>query len=250
MQNFLLTNRCETEDSVRFDLLSDGQTILQQVTFMKAFNHVLEHMADEDRYRYQEHIAGDEDEDIVEYSGAQLRAIHHERQEHMATLPQLPCTRCGEATVYIGYCNIEPYGPYRLQQTLFLQCGFCGLYRQIGFQNQDDWLGHTHKQLMQDRIPFVRVAHDPFIRNGTVRVTNRTTLNPIGRVNLDGEELHNRDGISIYDQEEETWRVGRIESDRHGWYFTSRDGGDDLPLRQGMLIKLAEREFRTLSQII
>ena len=238
MQTFTLTNRRETEDSVRFDLLANGQPLLLQVIYMKAFRYVLKHMADDDRYRYQEHISGDDEEDIVEHSGAELRAIHAERLDYIKTLPQLPCTRCGEATVYIGYCDIQPYGPYQLQRTLFLQCVFCGLYRQIGFQNQDDWLGYTYRELMQNRIPFVRVARDPFIRNHTVRVTSRSTLNPIGRVNLDGVELHNGYGITIYDQEEEDWREGRIESDDEGWYFTSGDGGPDVALRQGMLARM------------
>lgn len=241
MQTFTLTNRRVTEDSARFDLLVNGQLLLQQVVFMRAFRHVLKHMADEDRYRYQEHLQGEDDEDIVECSGAELRMIHTERLDYIATLPQLPCTRCGEATTVIGYCDIQPYGPYQLQRTIFLQCGHCGQYRQVGFQNQDDWIAHSYRQLMQERIPFVRVARDPFVRNGTARVTSRSTVNPMGRVNVDGRELHNGDGISVYDQEEETWRAGRIESDDDGWYFTSGDGLPDLPLRQGMLIKLEGR---------
>lgn len=238
MRTFLLTNRRETEDSARFDLLVDDRPVLQQVIFMRAFRHLLEHMADGDRYRYQEHLQGDDEEDIVECSGAELRAIHAERLDDIMNLPQSPCTRCGEATTVIGYCDIRPYGPYQLQHTIFMQCGYCGQYRQVGFQNQDDWISHSYRQLMQERIPFVRVTRDPFIRNSTVRVTSRSTLNPIGRVNVDGRELHNGEGISVYDQEEEMWRVGRIESSDDGWYFTSHDELPDLPLRQGMLIKL------------
>lgn len=235
MKSFLLTNRREVGDSVRFDLLVDGQRAMQQVIFMKAFRYLLKNMGDMDTY--QEHSQGDEDEDIVLQTGAELRRIHGERQDSIATLPQLPCERCGEATTYIGYCDIHPYGPYQLQKTFFMQCGFCGLYRQVGFQNRDDWKGYTYRELMQERIPFVRVARDPFVRNGTLRVTSRSTLNPIGRLNLDGWEYHHGEGISIYDQEEEAWRDGRVESDDDGWYFTSRDGGSDVPLRQGMLAK-------------
>lgn len=124
-----------------------------------------------------------------------------------------------------------------------MQCGYCGQYRQVGFQNQDDLIAHSYRQLMQERIPFVRVARDLFIsiRSGTVRVTSRTATNPIGRVNLDGHDLHNGDGLAIYDQEEETWRDGRIESDTSGWYFTSGDEGHDVMLRQGMLARLNGR---------
>lgn len=109
MSLFLLTKRRESGDSVRFDLLVAGQQVLRQVTFMAAFRHLLEYMADEDRY--QERLWGDDDEDIVEVSGAELRKVHAERLDDITTLPQLPCTRFDGPTTVIGYCDIRPYGP-------------------------------------------------------------------------------------------------------------------------------------------
>jgi hypothetical protein len=246
MPTFCLTNRRETEDSVRFDLLLGRQPLLQQVIYMKAFNYLLEHMADDDLYQEREDlVSGDDNDDSVEKTGKQLRAIHAERVAQIATMPQLPCVRCDGATTWIGYCDIAPYGPYQLQHTFFLQCQVCGLYRQIGFQNQDDWRGETYRQLMQDRIPFVRTARDPFLRNDTLRVTTRNDPNPMGRVNLNGYEFSTGEGITIYDQDAEEWRDGRIEygysdhdSDVGHWYFTSQDGGPDLVLKQGMKARM------------
>lgn len=245
---FFLTNRREVEDSARYDLRVDGQLVLQHVTFMKAFTYVLDHIGLTDMYQYQESNDGSDDDDR-KLSGKQVLQTHTERRDELANRPHEFCTRCGEATKWIGYCDIHPYGPYSLQHTFFMQCGTCGLYRQVGFENQDDWKGETYRHLMQERIPFVRTARDPFQHNGTLRGTSRSAQNPMGRMNLDGHEFYTGEPISVYDQEAEAWRDGRIEfaygyaddvfeqeqlRKQGYWYFIGNDDEPDLSLKQGM----------------
>jgi hypothetical protein len=242
-KTFLITHRQETKDSVRFDLLVDDHLVLEQVIFMKAFHYVVEHTGAWDAYCHQK---SNDSEDSMEMTGAELTQTHAERQAQIAMKPQEPCKRCDGPTTWIGYSDIAPYGPYPYQQTFFMQCQVCGFYRQIGFYNQDDWTGETYKELMQGRVPFVRVVRDPFVRSDTLRVTSRSELNPMGRLNLNGYEFHTRESICIYDQDAEEWRDGRVEYDPRNttWFFTSYDGGPDIVLRQGMKARFPSRSQR------
>ena len=238
---YLVTNRKETENSVRFDLLADGKPLMQCVTFMNAFTYLLENVGAWDFYSYQESNDGS-DEDKAQLTGAQLTHTHAQRKMQIMAMTQDTCKRCTGPTTWIGYCDIQPYGAYGLQNTFYMQCNVCGLYRQVGFANKDDWTGESYRHLMQNRIPFVRTARDPFIRNGTLRITSRSDFNPMGRVNLDGYEFETGNRIILYDQDAEEWREGRIEyapeeDDNGHWYFLPNDDGSDLVLKQGMLAK-------------
>jgi hypothetical protein len=239
MVTYQLTNRRETEDSVRFDLEVRGGCVLQQVMFMTIFHYVLQEMDDADLYQEKDED-GEEEKPLT---GAALRAMHVQEQAQLAAMPHMPCVRCEGPTAWIGYQVIAPYGPKPLQHTYFSQCGQCGLYRQVGFANGDDWKSETYRNLMQERAPFVRTARDPFLRNDTLRVTTRDVHNFMGRVNLNGYEFNTGERISIYDQDLEAWRDGWIQfgyEDQDQWYFTSRDGAPDVVLKMGMKAKFPD----------
>lgn len=234
MSTFLLTNYRETSDTVLFDLLKDGAMLKQKTTYMQAFHYLLDSMGDDDHYRYYECQEEPEGETLT---GAQLRATHRERQVEIASLLSLPCVRCKGETTWIGYCDIYSSAWHNeLQKTFFSQCGSCGYYRQIGFADGDDWQTDSYQALMQNRVPWVRVADDPFQRNGTLRITSCTHVNPMGRVNLDGHEYHCGEGITVYDRVHDLWRDGRVEYG-DGWYFTGADGLADIDLRVGTLAR-------------
>src|SRR5579859_5764173 len=91
---FLVTNRREVEDSVRFDLLfngepifTDGKPLFQYVPFMKAFNHVLLNITVSDTFSYQK--SNDESPEVRgEHPGALFLATHSQRQLDISKLPQ------------------------------------------------------------------------------------------------------------------------------------------------------------------
>lgn len=229
-----VTNCQEIEDSTRFDLLVDGQAVLQHVGFMGAFAYLLQHMTDTDLYRYSEHPEDEREEDERDLTGLHLRATHAFRQAQLVTMDHRACLRCGGETTWIGYCDILPYGPHEeTQQTFFMQCRECGYYVQVGFANGDNWQADTYEEVMQNRVPWVRTVPDPFVRGGTLRVTSRQGENDMGRLNLDGHEFHCGEPITIYDQDSEAWRDGRVEYGDN-WYFIGRDDYADVDLRQGM----------------
>jgi hypothetical protein len=228
---FYVTNRSEVDDTVYYDLVVDGVTVLKRESYMTIFNHLLTHMADTDLYRYSEQ-PNDDDPD-PDLTGLHLRMTHVLRQAQIAAMAPEACVRCEGETTWIGYCDIQPYFTYPLQHTFFLQCRQCGYYVQTGFANGDIWQTDSSQALMQNRAPWVRTASDPFIRNGTLRVSSRVGANYMGRLNLDGHEYHCGEPITVYDQQRGSWRDGRIEYGDN-WYFTSNDGYPDLQLRQGM----------------
>ncbi len=233
MALFHVTNRQEVEDSTRFDLLVDDQAILQQVSYMETFYYLLHHMADTDLYRYSEHPEDEHEEQEKVLTGLHLRATYAYRQVQLAAMDHQPCLRCGGETSWIGYYDILPYAWHTTtQHTFFCQCRECGYYVQVGFENGDTYQAETHREVMQDRNPWVRTAPDPFVRSGTLRVTSRDNVNYMGRLNLNGHEFHCGEPITIYDQNNECWRDGRVE---YGdtWYFIDADDAI-VDLRQGM----------------
>lgn len=228
-----VTNFKETEDSACYDLLLDGKPVLEQVSYMDAFTYALANMADTDLFQYSECLQVEKDDDKP-VTGQELRTTHVQRQAQIAAMDQQPCLRCEGVTTWIGYCDLQPRRWKRvLEHTFFMQCRDCGYYVQIGFANGDTWQADSYQRVMQDRHPWVRVAPDPFQRNGTLRVTSRVGENYMGRLNLDGHEYHCGEPIEVFDQELNRWREGRVEYGDN-WYFIGADDYRDIDLQQGM----------------